>query len=308
MKKLVYILTATIVPLLSIAQQEAMFTHYMFNMMESNSAAYDMNRNVLSITGINRSQWVGYEGAPVTQSLTIYSPLFNQKLGVGLTLLNDKIGPTNKTNIYGDIAYRLKVSKKSTLSFGLKGGISLVQGSFNDLDINDNIDPTFQQNVSNEVIPNVGFGLFYSTPKYFIGMSSPRLLESDSRENTASDNNTKDVRHYFLVAGVNWQLNSTLLFKPTTFVRAVVNAPVEFDLSALFEFNENFWAGPMFRYGDSFGFLAGLYINQRLKAGYSYDYHFALKTGTYNGGSHEIVLKYDFVFKDKDKIRSPRYF
>ena len=170
-------------------------------------------------------------------------------------------------------------------------------------------DPSFQENVQSQLLPNFGFGMYYSTSKFYVGLSTPRLLENNYSTNTVSAA-AGEKRHFFFIAGTIFPLNEkgTIKLKPTTFIKVTEAAPAEIDITALFYFNDKYWAGPMFRSGDAFGVLAGIDITNQFSLGYSFDWSYGNQTFKYNGGSHELMLRYDFIFKDKHKILSPRYF
>lgn len=287
------------------SQQDAMFTHYSFNTIAINPG-YAGSRDALTVTGLNRLQWVDFDGAPVTQTLTLHAPIANEKIGLGLSFLNDIIGPTNTTSIYADFAYKIKVGP-GKLAFGLKGGINMRSNRLSKLTEID-VDPIGKNDVSSQVLPNFGFGMYYSTEKYYVGLSTPRLLESEYEGNSLTKSIEK--RHYYFIAGTVFPINKTKTIKlrPTTFVKLTEGAPIEVDLTALFYFNDKFWVGPMLRSGDAAGVLAGLNITDQFAFGYSFDWSFSNKTIKYNYGSHELMLRYDFIFNNKAKIRSPRYF
>jgi type IX secretion system PorP/SprF family membrane protein len=291
------------------AQQEAMYTHYAFNTLAVNPG-YAGSRDALTITGLHRSQWVGFEGAPVTQTFTLHTPLLNEKLGVGLSMVNDKIGPMNNTAIYGDFAYKINISDKGKLSFGLKGGINLLQGTMNNLPTVQENDPAFATNIQSNVLPNFGFGMYYSTTKYYVGLSTPKLLQNEFSANNGQGAVTvaSEKRHYFAIAGAVFDINKNLKIRPTTFVKVTSGAPIEADLTALFIIQDKIECGPMYRTGDAAGVLLGYYFTPQLRFGYSFDWSHSNRTFTYNRGSHEVMLRYDFIYKDKGKVFSPRYF
>jgi len=291
------------------AQQEAMFTHYMFNTISINPA-YAGSRDALTITGLNRLQWVGFNGAPVTQTITAHTPIYRDNMGIGLSVINDKIGPVNLTSVYLDLAYRLELKEGSHLSFGLKSGINMMGVGLKDLAINDATDNAFLADVESKVLPNFGFGVYYNTDKFYVGLSSPRLLENDYSTNSSGSglDLASEKKHYFLIAGYQYRLNDELEIRPTTFIKATNGAPIEMDVTARLIYDETIWLGLMGRTGDAAGLLLGTTVMGNLDIGYSFDWSFGLSTGKYNGGSHEIVLRYDFIYKDKEKIRSPRYF
>jgi type IX secretion system PorP/SprF family membrane protein len=308
MKKIVILGFVILSTLGANAQQDAMFTHYSFNTLAVNSG-YAGSRDALTVTGLHRSQWVGFDGAPTTQTLTLHAPIMNEKIGLGLSVLNDKIGPTNQTAFYGDFAYKIPVGN-GKLAFGLKAGVNMVSNSLGDLGTTESGDVNFEQNVKSELLPNFGFGLYYSTPKYYVGLSTPRLLENNYETNATTGSTQGERRHYFFIAGLIFPLNETgtVKLKPTTFVKVTEAAPLELDLTALFYFHDKYWVGPMWRSGDALGVLAGLNMTDQFSLGYSFDWSYGLQTFKYNGGSHELMLRYDFVFKEKGRIKSPRYF
>lgn len=309
MKKIIIIILIAITGYNSNAQQDAMFTHYMFNTLAVNPA-YAGSRDALTVTGLYRSQWVGFDGAPTTQTVTLHTPILNQNSGIGLSLINDKIGPTNTTSFYVDFSYKIKLSKKSSLAFGLKGGMNMVKHNLTDLSLETQNDPAFMNDFQSKLLPNFGFGMYYYTDKFYAGLSIPKLLENNFSSNTVSGttNLASEKRHYFLIAGSVFDLNEEIKLKPTAFVKVTNGAPIEADLTASFIFNDKFWLGAMFRTGDAIGLLAGFNITDQLAIGYSFDWSYANTTVKYNGGSHELMLRYDFIYKTAEKIRSPRYF
>lgn len=292
------------------AQQDPMYTHYMYNTLMVNPG-YAGSRDALTVTGLHRSQWVNYKGAPIVQSLTMHSPLRNEHIGVGLSALNDKIGPSNNTTILADFAYIMKLNKKSKLALGLSGGVNIFQANLNTLQLDQQSDPVFQTNIRNRVTPNVGFGAYYSRERFYAGISAPNLLESNYSVINDANGNTligKQQRHYFLIAGTMIKLNENLALKPTTLVKVTPGAPVQADLTASFIIMKKLLLGGMYRTGDAFGALIGLDVTDQLHVGYSFDWSYGVKTFKYNQGSHEIMLRYDFIFMNKKQIHTPRYF
>ncbi len=309
MRRIILIMGIIFSSVLVRGQQDAMFTHYAFNTLAINPA-YAGTRDALTVTALHRSQWVGFPGAPLTQTLTMHTPIFTDNTGLGLSLVNDKIGPTNTTSFYADFSYKIRINRKSWLSFGLKGGVNLRKIDLTDLTTGEAYDPSLLADVKSEVLPNFGFGIYYLSQRYYLGLSIPKLLENDFKENEVkgSVNLGGESKHYFFIAGAVFDITDNIMFKPTGFLKFVSGAPLEGDITANFIFSERFRIGGMFRTGAAFGLLACINITPQLEVGYSYDWSFTNTTGKYNSGSHEIMLRYDFIFKDKRKIRSPRYF
>lgn len=286
-----------------LGQQEAQFTHYSFNTLSVNPA-YAGSRDVLTVTALHRSQWVSFPGAPITQTLNLHSPAFNDKIGLGLSLINDKAGPLKSTGAHVDFSYKIKVSKKGSLAFGLKAGLDLNGSDLNGLDVVEANDPNFEQTIQNQISPNFGFGLYYRRPRFYAGFSAPRLLQNASLDLEVAQ------RHYYLIAGNIFNINQSgsIKLKPTALVRVTKGAPLQFDITALLYYKDFLWAGPMFRTTDAFGVLVGVQASDQFSLGYSFDWSYGNSTGRLNGGSHEILLRYDFFFNNKLKIESPRYF
>lgn len=309
-KKIAFGLVLTLGSLTVNAQQAPMYTHYMNNTLSVNPG-YAGSREALTVTALHRSQWVNFKGAPLTQTLTMHSPLRNPHIGLGLSLLNDKIGPVNNTSVCADFAYIMNLTSKSKLAFGLSAGANIFQASLNTLELDQQTDPVFTTNISNHVTPNFGFGAYYYRERFYAGISTPNLLQNSYSVVKLENGNTligKEQRHFFLIAGTMLKISENLAFKPTTLIKVTPAAPIQADVTASFIIMKKLLVGAMFRTGDAFGALVGYDITDQFHVGYSYDWSFGLKTGKYNQGSHEIVLRYDFVFIDKKQIHSPRNF
>lgn len=291
------------------SQQDAMFTHYMYNTLGVNPA-YAGSRDALTMTALHRSQWLGFPGAPVTQTFTAHSPILSNKIGLGLSVINDKIGPMQTASVFADFAYHLKINAKSKLSFGVKAGGNLFNATLADLQITQSNDIAFASNLQSRFLPNFGFGTYYYAERFYAGVSIPKLLENrfETNQISGSANLFWEKRHYFLIAGAMLDINEELQFKPTTLIKITNGSPAQADLTAQFVYNKKFSLGAMYRTNSAIGALLGFFLGEQLYAGYSFDWSTVNKTGRYNSGTHEIMLRYDFIYRDKAKIRSPRYF
>jgi type IX secretion system PorP/SprF family membrane protein len=292
------------------AQQIPMYTHYMYNTLMINPA-YAGSRDALTVTALHRSQWVDFTGSPLTQTITMHTPLKNEHIGIGLSVLNDKIGPTNNTSVLADFAYILQLTQKSKLSFGLSAGVNIFQAKLNSLNIDEGSDPVFLTNISNKTTPNFGFGAYYSREHFYAGISVPYLLQNSYSEITETNGNvliSKEQRHYFFIAGALFDISENLSFKPTMLIKATAAAPLQADVTASFILMKRLLIGAMFRTGDAFGGLIGLDITSQFHVGYSFDWSYGLSTAKYNQGSHELILRYDFNCFNKKQIHSPRNF
>lgn len=310
LKKTTLIMILTLECFTISAQQNPMFTHYMYNTLMVNPG-YAGSRDALTVTALHRSQWVDFSGAPTTQTLTMHSPLINDHIAVGFSLLNDKIGPTNNISLFADFAYRMKLTEKSKLAFGLSAGANIFQANLSSVPLDQQTDPVFQNSINNNVTPNFGFGAYYSRERFYAGISAPNLLQNNYSVVSLSDGSSligKEQRHYFFIAGAVFNMTDNLALKPTTLIKVTAGAPIQADLTASFIIMKKLLLGAMFRTGDAFGGLIGFDITDQFHVGYSYDWSYGLKTSKYNKGSHEIVLRYDFIFSSKKQIHSPRYF
>lgn len=288
------------------AQQDPQFTQYMFNLLALNPA-YAGSAERVSLKALSRHQWVGFEGAPTTQTLTVHTPLGRESIALGGTLMRDSHGPITQYTFMGDVAYRIFLGD-AKLAFGLKAGLNMFQGQFASLNPLTQGDQVFQQNVSTKLDPQFGFGLMYYSDRYFLGLSTPKLLRTEffETDSLAFVSSPGQRPHYFLTGGYVFDLGLYHKFKPTFLVKAVQGAPVSFDLTANFLFFDKFWLGAMYRHTDAVGALAQYHLTNELSVGYSFDYPLSTLRN-YSGGSHEVMIGFEFGNQLKG-IRSPRYF
>jgi type IX secretion system PorP/SprF family membrane protein len=249
----------------AMAQQQVLFTQYMFNGLAINPA-YAGSHESPSFTALAREQWTGIEGAPSTQVLSAHSAFHKGKTGVGLLLLHDKIGLTEQTGAYGSYAYRIRFNNNKILSMGLQAGFSHYNAQFSKVSATD---PAFANQDINYVQPNFGFGLYYSTDRFYAGASVPQLLENsfNAKNNGATLNLS---RHYFFTAGYLFDLNESLKLKPNFLVKAVQGSPLELDLNTNLLIKELIWVGVSWRSFNSVNALLQLQVTNKLQIGYNY--------------------------------------
>ncbi len=285
------------------AQQDPHFAQYFDNTLFVNPA-YAGSKEVLNITAIHREQWTGFNGRPRSTTISIHSPLPYESIGVGLTAVNDQVGPMNQTMIYGDVSYTLRFkNSKSRLAFGVKGGINVINGRFSELETSVANDAKLMQNISNKINPNFGFGIYYHTPKFFVGVSSPKMMQRSYYEVSSTN---LEQRHYFGIIGGVLPLSTMWKIRPSVQVKMTEGAPVSYDLSAAFIYNDLFWIGGMYRWDAAAGAFIQVHLTRQFKIGLASE--FGVKSiRNYNSGTFEVLLSYDFRFK-KQGIRSPRYF
>jgi len=306
--KIAVVIVFTMATLHIKAQQAPMYTHYMYNTMVVNPA-YAGSRDALTISALHRSQWVGFDGAPSTQTLTLHAPLNNEHIGLGLAVMNDKIGPVNFSSVTANFAYIMRVSRNAKLSLGLSAGANMLQANLNKLTLDQQNDPAFANNINNKIAPDFGFGVYYSRERFYAGVSIPNLMETNyANNNDGVKLAGKDQRHYFFIAGTMLKISNSLSFKPTTLIKVTAGAPIQADVTGSFIILDKLLLGAMYRTGDATGALIGFDLTNKLHIGYSFDWSVGVSTAKYNQGSHEILLRYDFMLKNKKQIHTPRYF
>jgi len=288
--------------MVSFAQQDAQFTQYMYNTININPA-YAGSRGALSIFALHRTQWVGLDGAPVTNAVSVNTPLNDSRLGLGISIINDKIGPTHENTISTDLSYTIPASETFKLSFGIKATANLFDLDVSRLNPADD-DPSLHD-FSNKFTPNMGAGVYLHSEKAYVGFSVPNFIPT----NRYDDNEVaifKEKINYYLIAGYVFDLNNDIKFKPAIITKMLEGAPLQADASANFMFSDKFVIGVAYRWSAAISAMVGFQVSEGLYIGYGYD-HETTSLNNYNSGSHEIFLRYE-IFKNNNKIITPRFF
>lgn len=288
-------------------QQDPQYTQYMYNMNIVNPA-YAGSRGTLSLGLLGRSQWTNVNGAPQTMTFDAHAPV-GKKVGMGLSVIADEIGPAKEQNIYADFSYTLTTSDEGRLAFGLKGGVTLLNVNLLDVVLPQTAtgdDPLFDENI-NDAFPNIGAGVYYYNDKWYAGFSVPNILKSEHLDKDNVNTKASEEVHYFLTTGYVFDLSSTLKFKPSVLVKGVTGAPVSFDINANFLMYDRFELGASYRYQDAVSILFNFGVTRAFRIGYAYDYTISEFSNANTGGSHEIILLYDIDFTKKN-LKSPRFF
>jgi len=305
MKKILALAVVVGASLLGNAQQNPHYTQYMYNMSVINPAYAGSKENM---TGgiLYRKQWVDLEGSPQTGTFFLHSPA-GKNVGLGLSVISDRLGPVSENNVYGDFSYTLNLNDDHKLAFGIKAGATFHRAGLRD-EVYNNVpqllDDAFAQN-SNRTLLNFGTGVFYYTNKYYIALSIPNMFKSYYLDFNGKQFGS-NVQHYFLTGGYVFDLSPTVKFKPFGMLKSAFGAPVSFDLSTNFMFNNNFEVGATYRKQDSYGLMVNYAVTPGLRIGYAYDQVYSdLKVST--PSSHEVILLFDLNFPKKVS-QSPRYF
>jgi type IX secretion system PorP/SprF family membrane protein len=291
-------------------QQDAQYTQYMYNTVSVNPG-YTGSRGHLSIAALYRAQWVGLDGAPKTQTFNLHTPVGYKGLGLGISAVNDQIGPTSETYLDLDFSYTIQTGQDARLSFGLKASGHLLDIRFSELNQDwtntGGPDPTLQQNIDNKFSPNVGAGVYYHTQRFYAGLSAPRILETSHFESSSLSTASEEM-NFYLITGYVFEMNPLWKFKPAILSKVVRGAPIQLDLSANFMYNERFILGAAYRWDAAVSALAGFQISPEFLIGLAYDREVTeLGRAVFNNGSFEVILRYDFI-KVADLLKSPRFF
>ena len=288
-------------------QQDPQYTQYMYNMNIVNPA-YAGSRGTLSLGLLARSQWTNVNGGPKTMTFDAHAPV-GKKVGMGISVIADEIGPAKEQNIYADFSYTITTSDQGRLAFGIKGGVTLLNVNLLDVVLpqtSTGDDPLFDENI-NDAFPNVGAGVYYYNDKWYAGFSVPNLLKSEHLDKENINTKASEEIHYFLTTGYVFDLSSTLKFKPSILVKGVTGAPVSFDVNANFLMYDRFEVGASYRWEDAVSILFNFGVTRSFRIGYAYDYTISEFSNSNTGGSHELMLLYDISFSKKN-LKSPRFF
>lgn len=277
------------------AQQDPLYTQYMFNKLVFNPACAGSN-GYFEASLDARTQWTGVNGAPETQTLIVHSPIKNSNMGTGLSVVNDVAGPLTQRNAMAYYSYGVKFSSKDRLTFGLNAGIYTISANLPGVELADNeYDPAFSDVYENAAKFNVGFGMYYNTGNYYVGVSAPKLYNSSFLGN--KDRAEIDLKnHYYLLGGAKFRLSDNVYLRPSILARKVSGAPVGIDLSALVEMNEKYWGGFSGRWEDGVSIIVGGMITENFRLGYSFDASLTTMAKV-SSGSHELFISYELPLK-----------
>ncbi|MEE9374057.1 MAG: type IX secretion system membrane protein PorP/SprF [Saprospiraceae bacterium] len=306
-----------IMSVMCIAQQEQLYTQFMYNKLGLNPAFAGNHENV-AVSAIIRNQWVGFEGAPITQSASLNVPLANQKIGLGLNLTRNTIGISEKQTIDLIYSYRMNIADAGTLSIGLQGSARRYQIDYTDPRLNGIVDKIFDPAIDvrrfDENVINFGAGLYFNTSHFYVGISSPRLIERSI--NFASQLGfSQEVRHIMWMMGGAIDLNDDWVMTPQTIFRYTKNSPFDIDFNISATWRSYLTGGITYRHGgdsssfaESIDVLFGIQVSRQFMISAAYDFTLS-QIRNHSSGSFEIGLHYVIGGKRNpgDNI-NPRYF
>lgn len=270
------------------AQQNPVFSQYMFNGLAINPA-YAGNQDQLSATALYRKQWDNFEGAPSTQTLSAHSSVKNKNIGVGLLAARDQIGIHTDTRVYLSYAYKIKM-QVGTLSMGIQGGFNNLHSDYAKLNLKSEKD-VLMTGTSNSFNPNFGTGLFYSTSTAYVGFSIPYIVNGKLRRASDVIEQGKQARYYFLTAGSVFTINPHVKIKPSTLLRIQEGNAMNVDINASLILDDLITVGVSYRSKDAVVGMFELELSDNLRFGYAYDFTTS-DIGQYANGSHEFMVNF----------------
>jgi len=283
------------------AQQDPQFSLNMFNIYSVNPA-FSGSHDQFNALAIHRSQWVGFDGAPATQHVSVEAPVYFLHGGAGISLTNDKLGNQYTRGINFSYAYQTKLTKKSELGLGLSFGFLDVgvDGVWLAPDgTSGGSDPSIPAMNSNDVVPDLGLGLYYRMKSLYIGYSVTHLNQALAVYGD-DDRDLQFKRHHYLTLGWKHDVTSELVLHPSIYVKTdQVSTQIDFNVNA--NYGDHLWGGMTYRLDDAVVVIAGYNINENLKFGYAYDITTSdLKSES--SGSHEVLLRYSFKMRPPGKL------
>lgn len=305
MNKLIVLLVFMISTVVLSAQQEQMYTQFMYNKLAINPG-YAGHEKVWSLTALYRNQWIGFDGAPDAQSISLNSPIFSDKIGVGLNIKRQALGITQLVTIEGIYAYKLRIGE-GKLSLGLQVSARDYKVNYKDdrlFAIHDiSLDPSIPKIVEKKQFLNTGFGVYLNYKNFFLGGSLPRLINADLTFNDTGNKKlfSEEERHLLLMTGVEIFLGKTSSITPQILFKVVENAPIDFDFDLNYNYKETYTLGLNYRYGgadrdvgESIDLILGMQLNEKIFAALAYDVGLS-KLRSHHNGSIELMVHYKFI-------------
>lgn len=299
------------------AQQQSLHTMFMFNKLLVNPAYAGYHEHACA-SAIVRKQWLGFTGAPETQSLSFHAPLASQRIGIGFNLQRRSIGVSSATTFDGMYDYRIPMGN-GVLSLGVQASARFLKVDYHDPAVKTvqdiNLDPGVESMSDSKFLANAGAGIYYSTPRFYMGVSSPRLMKADIDFEVNNLFTARETPHYYLMTGLAMPLNPVISFVPQVMVRYTEAAPVDIDLNLGIRWREDHSIGVTFRKGgvdnrilESIDLIASAKVLRGLRIGAAYDITMS-ELRRYSDGSLEVMLMYCFGEPAKPAtFVNPRYF
>jgi type IX secretion system PorP/SprF family membrane protein len=291
------------------AQQDPIFTQYMYNGQVINPAYAGMWEKI-GFTALVRNQWAGIHRAPLTEAISFHSPLFNERVGLGLNIINDNYGREKRLSVLADYSFEVPLTPTRRLRLGLKFGFVNYNNPLTEylLYPDNEFDRAFAEDIDLRFLPNIGIGGFLYEENFYVGLSIPKLVENEFKDNYQNYSTSAEARTLYLTGGYVFKLYALnkIIFKPTLMVRATMGAPIEFDLAGNVMLRDQLWLGIMFRSGNAISFLTQWIMSNNLRFGFAMDITYN-EIFPYQYGTFEFTVGYDMDFFGRTYMRA-KYF
>ena len=300
------LLVALLIPKEGVGQQDPVYNQYINNLLTVQPAYSGMTEHVV-LTSLTRLQWIGFDGAPKTESISLQAPIKDYKFSLGISLLIDKFGPVTQRAGFVDYVFNADLNPQLTLSLGIKGSVNWYQAILSDLPVHDPNDPIAIQDITRKFLPNFGFGALLHGEKFFLGFSIPKFIKNKVTSGSEVSVYYEDISYFGMVGGIIG--NGDLKFKPTLLYRYSEGSPQSTDISANFLLYDRFWVGASYRLKNSYGILFQVYVDPQkiFKIGYAYDLT-TFHPSQVNSGTHELLISVDIFGYNKRCPCKVKYF
>lgn len=265
----------------SFAQQDPLYASYLQNPLTINPA-YAGSNNMLNASLQFRTQWAGLEANPTTLNFSSHMSVYHNKVGVGLMVIQDKLGDNKNTEFQGIASYKIQVNR-SWLSFGWQMGFIRYETDPSMLTIKDPGDPAFAELTETKF--NTGVGVLMKGDNYMVGISAPRLLPATVSQGGQSIELYKQT--YYLFGSYAWLIAENIRFKPSVLTRYTSGSPLSYDLNASFVFQDKYTGGVFTRNFNTYGLLAQAIVN-KFRIGYMLE--LPVGASNLNFTTHEITV------------------
>ena len=307
--KLLKLIIFLLVTLQVAAQQDPIFTQYMFNGQIYNPAYAGMWEKI-GFTALVREQWAGINRAPLTEAVSFHTPLNNESVGLGLNIMNDTYGREQRLSVLADYSYEIYLTPQRRLRFGIKFGFVNYKNPLTEYKLypDNEFDIAFSQDVNLNFLPNFGIGAFLYQDNYYIGLAIPKLVENDLKDNYHNYSTKAELRTLYLNGGYIFQFytGNKIVLKPTSMIRASLGVPIQWDLAINVFLKEKLWLGIMNRSGNAVCATAQWMFNNNMRLGFAMDITYN-DIFPYQNGTYEFTIGYDVDFFGRSYIRA-KYF
>jgi type IX secretion system PorP/SprF family membrane protein len=292
----------------AIAQQNPLYSQYLFNDYAVNPAVGG-TVNFYDVRSVHRYQWSGIVDAPRTYTLTVHGPMKNRKMGIGGLLYTDHVGPTRRTGFQFSYSYLVNITSDIKLSFGVSAGLLQWTVDASKIRLRDEGDAVLSNGLQSSLVPDAKFGIFMYKPnsnpyglgyKYYFSATAPNIMQNKLyffENQTATLSKLED--HYYAAAGYQFELGNDFKIEPSALVKYVKPAPVQVDGSLRVIYQDMVWLGGSYRTNDAISMMVGYLHKGAMMFGYSYDLT-TTNLGTYSNGTHEVMIGIRFISPESE--------